>query len=209
MPYLVICKRKLWFNVSPEKDEVADLTFHFPQVFNPTHSSFRRLLLFSNMQNCHDPWPLLCLHIGDAQVPTGIPQLHQRGHDHSGWAALQGQSRFGQVAVCHDPQNAEGAGSCWPDKNHVPRRMEEGKGRDVQKQAGNWWHVHFSPKKWKGKRTSLLHVHSLFFSLLCVLLAAHHLRLQQAERHHDAGGQNRLPETHFKLADLWLCVLWS
>ncbi|KAG7227321.1 hypothetical protein INR49_000325 [Caranx melampygus] len=30
-PYLVIYKRKLWFNVSPEKDQVADLTFHFPQ----------------------------------------------------------------------------------------------------------------------------------------------------------------------------------
>ncbi|XP_071348422.1 unconventional myosin-VIIa-like isoform X2 [Trachinotus anak] len=31
VPYLVILKRKLWFNVSPGKDQIADLTFHFPQ----------------------------------------------------------------------------------------------------------------------------------------------------------------------------------
>ncbi|XP_019957019.2 unconventional myosin-VIIa-like [Paralichthys olivaceus] len=31
IPYLVILKRKLWFNVNPGKDQIADLIFHFPQ----------------------------------------------------------------------------------------------------------------------------------------------------------------------------------
>lgn len=49
----------------------------------------------------------------------------------------------------------------------------------------------------------------LLFSLLFLLLAAHHLLLQQAEWHHGERGQNRLPESHFKLANIRLCLLWS
>lgn len=93
-------------------------------------------------QNCHDTRLTLCLHTGAAQVPAGLPQLYQRRHDQPGRAALQSSSWFRQVAVCHDPQNAEGAGSRWPDEKHVTWRLEEGKGR--QRQDRHWWHVYSS-----------------------------------------------------------------
>lgn len=142
-----------------------------------------------------------CLHAGAAEVPARLSQLYQRGHDQPGWAALQNRSRLRQVAVCHDPQNAEGAGSCWWDKKHVPWRVEEGKGRTVQRQNSHL-------RKWRGEtRRDEASAWPLLFSLLLLPLAAHHLLLQQAEWHDSAGGQNRLPENHFKLANIWLCLL--
>lgn len=48
-------------------------------------------------------------------------------------------------------------------------------------------------------------------AILCfiVFLAAHHFLIQAAEWHHSGRSQNRLPKNHFKLANLWLCLLWS
>lgn len=82
---------------------------------------------FLNMCNRHDTATLVGLHVGTTQIPARVPQLHQGGHDPPGWVAFQNHHRFRQVTVCHDPQDVEWAGSCRPDKNHAPWRMEEGK----------------------------------------------------------------------------------
>lgn len=140
---------------------------------------------------CHNAWLMRRLHTGAAQVLEGLSRLYQRGDARLGWAALQDQSSFRQVAVCHDPQNAEGAGSCWPDTNHEPWRLEEGK---MKMWNGYRWHSWECP---------------LQSPLFCLIPAAHHLLLQRTEWHHNAGGQNRLPESHFKVAIFWLQLLWS
>lgn len=48
-------------------------------------------------------------------------------------------------------------------------------------------------------------------AILCfiIFLAAYHLLIQAAEWHHSGRSQNRLPKNHFKLANLWLYLLWS
>lgn len=49
----------------------------------------------------------------------------------------------------------------------------------------------------------------LLSSLLPLPLSVHHLLLQQAEWHDSAGGQSRIPENHFKMANIRLCLLWG
>lgn len=64
------------------------------------------------MNNFHDILSRICFFAGTIEVPAGIPRLHQRRHDYSGWAPIQSQSRIRHVTVRHDPQNVEGPGSC-------------------------------------------------------------------------------------------------
>lgn len=159
---------------------------HAPQI--------GRLLLFFLADFFNDGLRWLCHRTGAVQVPARLPQVYQIGHDGPGRAALQSHGGFRQDAVWRDPQNAEGPDPCRPDQSHVRWGLEEGEGRQVKVQ----------------KTTCLQKTPcTLLFFLLFPSLAAHHLLLQRAQRNHSAGGQNRLPENHFKLADVRLHLLWS
>lgn len=122
-------KRKLWFNVTPGKDLVADLMFHFPQVLKNTGSSNRQASHFF----LTDVFFIFHFCIGHAfqtgivQVPAWLPQLHQTGHDGPGRAALQSSGGFRQDAVRRGPQTTGRPGPCRPNQNHDDSRLEDGK----------------------------------------------------------------------------------
>lgn len=68
---------------------------------------------------------LFCLP-GATKVPERLPCLHQRGNGQHRNSALQDKGQQWQEPVCHDSQDAEGAGACGSTEGHVWKWVEEG-----------------------------------------------------------------------------------